>query len=78
MMRKPVVQIMRKSEHIPFDVNTVRTIVIDTASIYSLVPKLDAYKAEIAAQVRQALENPESSDKPISMYYPSLTIQLAA
>jgi hypothetical protein len=42
MMRKPVVQITRKSEHIPFDVNTVRTIVIDTASIYSLVPKLDA------------------------------------
>ena len=76
MMRKPVVQITRKN--IPFDVNTVRTIVIDTVTIYSLVPKLEAHKSEIAAQVRQALENPDSADNPISMYYPGLTIHLAA
>lgn len=76
MMRKPVVQITRKHEHIPFDVNTVRTIVIDTATIYSLVPKLEVHKSEIAAQVRQALENPDSADNPISMYYPHLHVSL--
>jgi len=78
MMRKPVVQITRQSEHIPFDVNTVRTIVIDTATIYTLVPQLETHKSEIAAQVRQALENPDSADNPISMYYPGLTVNLAA
>lgn len=76
MMRKPVVQITRQSEHIPFDVNTVRTIVIDTATIYSLVPKLETHKSEIAAQVRQALENPDSADNPISLYFPGLRVAL--
>jgi hypothetical protein len=76
MIRKPVVQITRQSEHIPFDVNTVRTIVIDTATIYSLVPKLETHKSEIAAQVRQALENPDSADNPISLYYPHLRVTL--
>ncbi len=76
MVRKPVVQITRQSEHIPFDVNTVRTIVIDTATIYTLVPKLETHRAEIAAQVRQALENPDSADNPISLYYPHLRVTL--
>lgn len=76
MMRKPVVQITRQSEHIPFDVNTVRTIVIDTTTIYSLVPKLETHRAEIAAQVRQALENPDSADNPISLYYPHLRVSI--
>src|SRR5262249_5776150 len=60
MLKKPVVQLMRSLDKIPFDVNQVRTISIDTTSIYTLTPKLDAYRAEIATQVRRALENPES------------------
>ena len=71
MLRKPVVQIMRSLDKIPFDVNQVRTITIDTTSIYTLTPKLDAYRAEIATQVRRALENPDSVDSPISIYFPS-------
>lgn len=70
MLRKPVVQIMRSLDRIPFDVNQVRTITIDTSSIYTLTPKLDAYRAEIATQVRRALENPDSVDSPISIYFP--------
>jgi hypothetical protein len=70
MLRKPVVQIMRAADPIPFDVNQVRTITIDTSSIYTLTPKIDAYRAEIAAQVRRALENPESVDTPLSVYFP--------
>jgi hypothetical protein len=70
MLRKPVVQIMRVADPIPFDVNQVRTITIDTSSIYTLTPKIDAYRAEIAAQVRRALENPESVDTPLSIYFP--------
>lgn len=71
MLRKPVVQIMRSADKIPFDVNQVRTITIDTTNIYTLTPKLDAYRAEIATQVRRALENPESVDSPISIFFPS-------
>jgi hypothetical protein len=70
MLRKPVVQIMRAADRVPFDVNQVRTISIDTTSIYTLTPKIDAYRAEIAAQVRRALENPESVDTPLSVYFP--------
>ncbi|AQR74887.1 hypothetical protein BXU08_15575 [Sphingomonas sp. LM7] len=71
MLKKPVVQIMRSLDTIPFDVNQVRTITIDTTSIYTLTPKLDAYRAEIATQVRRALENPDSVDSPISIFFPS-------
>jgi hypothetical protein len=72
MMRKPVVQIIRNSDRIPFDVNQVRTIQIDDSSIYKLVPKIDSYKAEISNQVRRALEDPDAVDSPISLYFPHL------
>jgi hypothetical protein len=65
------VQIMRSTDTIPFDVNQVRTIVIDTTSIYKMVPQIDAYRSQVAAQVRRALDNPESVDSPITMYFPT-------
>ena len=52
--RLPVVQIIRKGERIPFDVGQFRTVVIDTTNIYTLVPKVEVYRAEIASQVRRA------------------------
>lgn len=76
MMKKPVVQIMRSADRIPFDVNQVRTITIDTTDIYSLVPRIETYRSEIASQVRRALENPESADNPISTYYPNLLVEV--
>ncbi len=68
MLRKPVVQIMRKADPLPFDVNQVRTINIDTTDIYSLVPQIDAYRSQVAAQVRQAIENPEGVDSPLTKF----------
>jgi len=76
MLKKPVVQIIRRAEDIPFDLVSMRTIVIDTANIYTLVPKLETYKSEIANQVRRALENPDIADNPISVYYPNLKVEL--
>jgi hypothetical protein len=70
--RLPTVQIIRKSDKIPFDLDQFRTIQIDTTSIYTMVPNLQTYKTEIAAQVRAALKNPDSVDNPISTYYPAL------
>lgn len=69
--RLPVVQIIRAADRIPFDLSQSRTIKIDTTDIYSLVPRLEVYKSEIASQVRRALEDPDAVDNPISVFYPS-------
>lgn len=74
--RLPVVQLIRTADRLPFDLNQVRTVKIDTTDIYSLVPKLDTYRSEIANQVRRALDNPDSVDNPITTFYPALKVAL--
>ncbi|WP_063670161.1 hypothetical protein [Dyella thiooxydans] len=74
--RLPVVQIARTFERLPFDVNQMRTIRIDTTDIYTLVPKMETHRAEISSQVRRALEDPESVDNPITIFYPSLRMTI--
>jgi len=69
-LRLPVVQLIRKADRLPFDVNQSRTLVFDTTDIYSLVPKLQTYRSEIASQARKALEDPESVGNPVSIFYP--------
>lgn len=72
--RLPTVQIIRTVDPIPFDLDQFRTVQIDTTDIYSLVPNLQTYKAEIATQVRTALLNADSVDNPVSTYYPDLKV----
>ena len=72
--RLPTVQLIRKGDKIPFDLDQFRTISIDNSSIYSMIPNLQTYRTEIAAQVRMALKDPDSVDNPISTYYPALKI----
>jgi hypothetical protein len=74
--RLPAVQIIRAADRIPFDLNQSRTVVIDTTDIYSLVPRIDSYRSEIANQVRRALEDPDSVDNPITTFHPGLRVQL--
>ena len=69
-LRLPVVQLIRKADRLPFDVNQSRTLIFDTTDIYSLIPKLQTYRAEIANQARKALEDPESVGNPVSIFYP--------
>ena len=73
--RLPTVQIIRRSDRIPFDLDQFRTIKIDTASIFTMVPNLQTYRAEIATQVRMALQGSDSADNPVSTYYPNLKVQ---
>jgi len=73
--RLPTVQIIRKIDKIPFDLDQFRTIRIDTSSIFTMVPNLQTYKAEIATQVRMALKDPDSADNPVSTYYPNLKVE---
>jgi hypothetical protein len=74
--RLPTVQIIRKGDRIPFDLQNSRTIPIDTTDIYSLVPKIDTYRAEIANQVRQALNDPDSVDNPLTVVYPNIKLTI--
>ncbi len=72
MFRLPTVQIIRKADKIPFDVNQTRTIVLDTTDIYSLVPRIETYKSQIASQARQALTDPDAVDNPVTVVFPKL------
>lgn len=68
--RLPVVQIIRHGDPIPFDVNQMRTIIIDNRDVYTLLPNVEIYKSEIASQARRALEAGAEVDTPVSMYFP--------
>lgn len=72
--RLPTVQIIRKADQIPFDLDQFRTIEIDTTNIFTMVPNLQTYKAEIATQVRMALKDPDSADNPVSTFHPNLKV----
>ncbi|WP_147411133.1 hypothetical protein [Pseudomonas cavernicola] len=69
----PVVQICRQADKIPFDVNQVRTVIIDDSDIYSLIPKLETYRSEIATQAIGALEGDNSN--PITTFFPEFQIK---
>ena len=71
MMRLPIVQIIRKADTIPFDINQMRTVVIDTTDIFTLVPKIVTYQTEISSQIRRALDNADAVETPISTYFRS-------
>jgi len=72
----PTVQVIRSADAIPFDLSQYRTIKIDTASIYTLVPQLGTYKAQIANAAREALADAEVADNPITAFYPGLRVLL--
>jgi len=74
--RLPTVQIIRKKDNIPFDLEQFRTIQINTDDIYGLYPKLEEYKSEISNQVRKVLEDPEDVDNPITTFCPELEVKL--
>lgn len=74
--RLPTVQLIRKADRIPFDLNQTRTIVIDTTDIFSLVPKIEIYRSEIASQARQALNDPDAVDNPITNVFPKLQVKI--
>lgn len=75
--RKPIVQLIRQVDRIPFDLDQFRTIVIDTTDIYSLVPQIETYRSEIANQVRRALEGTGDVETPLTVFFPSFWDQFA-
>lgn len=69
-IRRPVVQIIRTSDKLPFDVGQFRTVTVDMSSIYALVPALDLHRQEVTRRCRAALEEGESAESPLSQFYP--------
>jgi hypothetical protein len=70
------VQIVRYGDPIPFDINQMRTIIIDNRDIYTLLPRVEGYRAEIANQARRALEAGAEVDTPVSVYFPQAKLSL--
>jgi hypothetical protein len=68
-IRKPLVQIIRKGEQIPFDVAGTRTIHVDHHDLDSV----EQAKSEMIAQVTALEKNPANLETPISV---SLDLQL--
>ncbi len=76
--RRPIVQLIRAVDRIPFDLDQVRTIKVDTANIYALVPQIESYRSEIASQVRRALEGEVPIENPLTVFFPTFWDSLAA
>lgn len=74
--RKPVVQLIRTEDRLPFDVGQYRTVLIDMTNIYTLVPQLDVIRADIARQCRIALEAEGVADNPLSQFFPAFWDEL--
>jgi len=68
--------LIRSGDVIPFDLDQFRTVEIDTSNIYTLVPKLDIYKSEIANQVRRALDKTSVADNPLTTFFPGLKVAI--
>jgi hypothetical protein len=68
--RKAVVQIIRTSDRLPFDVGQFRTVTIDMTDIFTFVPQLDLHRQEITRQCRAALEEGSTAESPLSLFYP--------
>jgi len=73
--RLPTVQVKRAQDTIPFDINQYRTVPIETRDPYGLLPRIQTYTSEVATQVRRALQDSESGDNPISLYYPAAKLE---
>ncbi len=62
-LRKPYIQIIRRGEHLPFDVSSVRTIEVDITDL----DDVEAAKKEICRQMRSMMKNEIEIDSPISV-----------
>jgi len=66
--RKPVVQLIRTADKLPFDVGQYRTVHIDMTDIYTLVPQIELHRQEITRQCRAALEEGSTSDRSSAVH----------
>jgi hypothetical protein len=75
--RRPVVQLIRSSDRLPFDVGQFRTVTIDMTDIYTLVPQIELHRQEITRQCRAALDEGPTAESPLSRFYPQFWGQIS-
>jgi hypothetical protein len=76
-LKLPSIQIIRKGDRIPFDVQQARTIIIDTSDPYTIMDRVSSAKAELAEHVKALMSgNAKNEESPITMYLPSLSVRL--
>jgi hypothetical protein len=63
----PTVLISRLADRIPFDVGDLRVVRLDMTDIYTFVPQMEAWRAELSQHARQALEEPDAAITPITL-----------
>lgn len=76
-VRKPVVQLIRAADQIPFDVGQYRTVTVDLTDIYTFVPQLELHRQEIRRQCRLAIQEGSPSQTQLSLFYPGFWDQIA-
>lgn len=73
----PSIQIIRKGDKIPFDVQQGRTIIIDTSDPYTIMDRMESAKAELREHVKALLSGSKNQEEsPITMYLPKLTVKM--
>lgn len=63
----PTVLLSRTLEKVPFDIADLRVVRLDMTDIFSFVPQMEAWRAELTQHARQALEQPDAAVTPISL-----------
>ncbi|MDX6699476.1 MAG: hypothetical protein QOE65_2873 [Solirubrobacteraceae bacterium] len=63
----PTVLISRAAERVPFDIADLRVVRLDMTDLYTFVPQIEAWRAELTQHARQALEQPEAAVTPITL-----------
>ena len=70
------VQLIRKGDKIPFDVQQGRTIIIDTSDPYTIMDRITSARAELSDHVKAILAGQNAQeDSPIRMYLPKLSVR---
>ncbi len=73
----PSIQIIRKGDKIPFDVQQGRTIIIDTSDPYTIMDRMESAKAELGEHVKALLSGTKNQEEsPITMYLPKLVVKI--
>lgn len=72
----PTIQIIHKSDKIPFDVSQGRTITIDTADRYTITDRLDSARKELKEYVTNLLQDSGSEVNPVAVYLPGTKVSL--
>jgi hypothetical protein len=76
-LKLPSVQIIRKGDKIPFDIQQARTIIIDTSDPYTIMDRVASAKAELVEHVKALMSgSAKNEESPITMYLPGLSIRL--